>query len=139
MGKSYSKNADEQAIKSLLQDYAAAYNSGDVNRVMPLWAENGIVLAANRAPVVGKKAIKAWKQREHFAKFSYQMKLYSEEIGVGEDWAFQRGRYRVTVTPKSGATPVKDEGKFLQIWQRQSDGSWKVARDMANSNKAPRS
>jgi ketosteroid isomerase-like protein len=30
--------------------------------------------------------------------------------------------------------PIDDQGKYLVIFQRQADGSWRVARDMDNSN-----
>jgi len=35
------------------------------------------------------------------------------------------------MTMKDG---TKDRGKFLDIWKKQTDGSWKVAIDMVNSD-----
>jgi ketosteroid isomerase-like protein len=29
---------------------------------------------------------------------------------------------------------VEDRGKYLEIWKRQADGSWKVALDIFNSD-----
>ena len=33
----------------------------------------------------------------------------------------------------SGKT-IKDHGKFVEIWKKQADGSWKCAVDMFNSD-----
>ena len=30
--------------------------------------------------------------------------------------------------------PIPDHGKYIEIWRRQSDGSWKVALDIFNSD-----
>jgi ketosteroid isomerase-like protein len=35
---------------------------------------------------------------------------------------------------KDGGEPIPYDGKFLTIFKRQSDGSWKIHRDIYNSN-----
>ena len=60
------------------------------------------------------------------------MEINAEEIVVLGDWAFSSGNY--------SADPVKDgktlhfEGKFLTVFKRQDDGSWKIYRDSASMN-----
>ena len=43
--------------------------------------------------------------------------------------------YAMTMKPKTGAS-IADVGKYLSVWQKQSDGSWKMVRDISNSDKA---
>ena len=57
-----------------------------------------------------------------------------EEVHVADEWAFERGTYTVTFTPKGTMLTVQDVGKYLTIYQRQADGAWKMARDIWNSN-----
>jgi ketosteroid isomerase-like protein len=33
-----------------------------------------------------------------------------------------------------GGEPQKDSGKFIEVWRRQGDGSWKIADDIFNSS-----
>jgi ketosteroid isomerase-like protein len=40
----------------------------------------------------------------------------------------------LTLTPRAGGTAINDEGKYLVVVQRQTDGSYKVARDIDNSS-----
>ena len=46
----------------------------------------------------------------------------------------ERGRYEITLAPKAGDAPMDDTGKYITIYQRQSNGSWKIARDIWNSD-----
>ena len=33
--------------------------------------------------------------------------------------------------------PAADDGKYIEIWKRQADGSWKIAYDIFNSDLPP--
>ncbi len=44
-----------------------------------------------------------------------------------------RGRpfqHFVGVRASSGHDPITDEGRYVMIWKRQRDGSWKLSMDM---------
>jgi ketosteroid isomerase-like protein len=47
--------------------------------------------------------------------------------------AYDRGTYSMTITPP-GAAAIEDRGKYLTIYRKQADGSWKVLRVMYNSD-----
>jgi ketosteroid isomerase-like protein len=50
--------------------------------------------------------------------------------------AYTQGTYEFTATdPKSG--PVNDRGKFVVVWKKQTDGGWKIAADIWNSDLPP--
>ena len=65
------------------------------------------------------------------AKFS----LAPEEVQIaGSDWAFERGTYEITLTPKAGGQPMQDAGKYITVYRRQPDDIWAMARDIWNSS-----
>ncbi len=66
------------------------------------------------------------------------MTVKYEEVEASGDWAFVRGTYTQTVTPKAGGAATLVDGKFLAIWKRQADGSWKMYIDCFNSNVPPK-
>jgi ketosteroid isomerase-like protein len=69
------------------------------------------------------------------AAFRAEFSLDITEVELtGEDCAFERGTYTIALTPKAGGTPIRDTGKYLTIYRRQTDHSWLMARDMWNSN-----
>lgn len=53
------------------------------------------------------------------------------------DWGFDRGTYHHTMTPKAGGAPISGNGKYLWLYQRQPDGSWKLSRVIWNSSDPP--
>lgn len=123
---------DVAALRQILADYVAGYNTGDLKRVMDLWTDDAVVMPNGEPVVVGKKAVEEWKG-EYFKQYSFELTSTSDELQVGGDWAFNRGAFDVTMTPKDGSAPIRERGKFIQIFRRQPDGSWKIARDMGNS------
>ena len=58
------------------------------------------------------------------------------ETQVAGDWAYEHGNSTVTITPKSGK-PTVESFRYLDIYRRQSDGSWKIHRDMGNNGSPP--
>lgn len=53
---------------------------------------------------------------------------------VGPDLAFARGVYTYFAEPTQGGDPIWWDGKYLTVFQRQPDGSWKIYRDVFDSN-----
>jgi uncharacterized protein (TIGR02246 family) len=126
--------ADEAAIGRVRTEYEAAVNAGDAARVTALYTADGMTMPNHRPLVSGRDAILAYEQ-ELMSTYTPALSLTPAETRVHGDWAFHRGSYRLTLTPKAaGATPVTDEGKFLVLLEKQTDGSWKLARGISNSD-----
>ena len=56
-----------------------------------------------------------------------------EELG---DTAIEVGAYTLDIRP-AGGEATQDVGKYVIIWKRQADGSWKWAVDIFNTNLPP--
>lgn len=125
--------ADTAAIKALGDQYIAAVNSGDAAAVTATFTDDGIGMPPNQAAREGKQAIQA-NYEAMFKAYTVKFAPTPLETQVAGDWAYGRGNYTWTATPKSGK-PLEDSGKYLNILKRQSDGSWKVYRLISNSNK----
>jgi len=83
----------------------------------------------------GKPDVEAWA-RELFGQFKTKHASVSDRnVVVIGDWAFERGSFVWAVSPAAGGETTEDQGRFLAIWRRQPDGSWKVAHDIWNSSK----
>jgi ketosteroid isomerase-like protein len=62
--------------------------------------------------------------------------LTIDEIDGRADLAYVRGSYSMTLHPQGAPAPVDDVGKYLEIRMHQADGSWLLAVDIFNSDKA---
>ena len=55
------------------------------------------------------------------------------EVAKSGDMAYVSGTYTFNVKDAGGKT-MKDRGKYLEVWKRQADGSWKCSADAWNSD-----
>lgn len=123
--------ADQAAIRAA--DDAAAQHI--IAKDWAGWAgdftEDAILMPPNGDPVMGPAGIKAWA--EAFPPFT-DFKVTLEEVEGRGDLAYGRGTYSMVISPPGAPAPIPDHGKYLAIYRKQADGSWKASRDIFNSN-----
>ena len=124
------------AAEAIFTKYAAFLGAGDADGWATLWVEDGVQMPPDEPPVVGRSQITE-KLRSLLAQFRFDMHIQTEEVRSAGDWAFARGNYQATLRPKTGGPEIPINGKFMTILARQSDGSWRIYRDIFNSNVPP--
>jgi ketosteroid isomerase-like protein len=125
---------DLQAINTLQSQVDSAIINGDTERYVGFLADDAVLMPPNAPPVVGKEAIRSWN-----AAMSKEMKIEAytssdDEVVVAGDWAFRRATVDWTIRSRAIGQPIRDSAKYLIVYARQPDGSWKVARDIWSSN-----
>jgi ketosteroid isomerase-like protein len=50
------------------------------------------------------------------------------------DMVYSQGTYTMTATNPKTKKPVTDHGKYLTVYTKQADGSWKAVADTFNSD-----
>jgi uncharacterized protein (TIGR02246 family) len=123
--------ADEEAIREIWRTYCEARVAGDADLWLSLWDPEGIQLPPG-SPARGKDVLDELVPKGFAAGSVSSMNIYPEEITVAGDWAYSRGTYDSDRVVEGKA--VRVEGKFLTIFRRQPDGSWKIYRDCFNSS-----
>jgi ketosteroid isomerase-like protein len=59
------------------------------------------------------------------------------EAEVSGDLGYFWIAYTLTAMPIAGGEPIEEQGKSVFIIRRQQDNSWKIARLIDNSDRAP--
>jgi ketosteroid isomerase-like protein len=93
---------DKGAVGLIRDRYIAAVDSGNLDELMSLWTDNGVLLPPDQPAVVGKEAIRTWYQGM-FSQFEVAATLRPAETHIASDWGFDRGAYTLTLTPKAPA------------------------------------
>jgi uncharacterized protein (TIGR02246 family) len=133
--------ADSVAISRVLAQWVEAYRGGDAEALVRLHTEDAVMLPDDAPAFWGRDAILAWYEElfgsrprgEASEDPQVESSWADEEIQVAGDWGFYRGTYRFAWrTPQGEAREVR--GKDITIFQRQSDGAWKIAREMWNGD-----
>lgn len=121
------------AIEAANGRFLDAFKRGDKAGLMANYTDDAILMMQNE---------EAWRGREGldkgFSAFLSQMSFKegaakTEDVMVAGDLAVETGTFAWTFQARSGAE-IKDKGKYLTIWKRQTDGSWKIVRDINNSD-----
>lgn len=91
------------------------------------FADDGVTLGNGAAPVVGRVAIA--KSANWLAK-DYQLTWTPTDavMGPSGDMGYTWGHYEGHSKDANGY-PITTSGRYITIWRKQPDGSWKVALD----------
>ncbi len=120
-----STQADEGAIRQLVETWMTASKAGDVAAVLELMSDDAIFMVPGREPF-GKEAFAAASRGMKDVRIEGSSEI--QELKVLGDWAWMRNRLRVTITPPGGK-PMVRSGYTLTILRKKPDGKWVLARD----------
>jgi ketosteroid isomerase-like protein len=126
----------EQLLRDLDAQWAKAAAAKDVEQTIGYYSDDAIVLPPNATGAATKEAIRnVWK--DTFASPGLVISWQPTRVQVGKsgEMAWVRGTYELTMNDASGK-PIDDHGKYLEVWEKQTDGNWKCAADMWNSDLA---
>jgi ketosteroid isomerase-like protein len=98
------------------------------------FADDAVELANGEAPVIGQAAIAAgttWKPSDYQLTWTPDGGRMSASGDMGFTWGHYEGRAK-----DRDGTPILDSGRYMTVWKKQPDGSWKVALDASNKEPA---
>ena len=125
--------AVRRAIDSANARLADALTREDAAAQSANYSSDAMVMMANMPAWKGQAEIQT-KAGELFQAWDVKdPKFTTESVEISGDLAVETGTYSMTLTPKDGK-PMADNGKYITVWKRQADGSWKIFRDISNSN-----
>ena len=131
--------ADITAINEIWTQYAATLTAGDLDLWISLWTDDGIRMAPDAPAVIGKEQIRE-AMKPVFDQMTLDVTITSiEDAKVYGDLGLTRCNATLDMTPKAGGETIHamGDGKALTLYERQPDGSWKIAIDCFNSNVPP--
>lgn len=124
--------ADEATIRGINPAWFKAYNAGDVNSIVALYAEDAVLNGPGAPAARGQAAIREFLMKDVATSTAAGMTFNAgstTDAGVTGDLGWEWGTF--TVTDKSGATV--DRGKYVTVYARK-DGKWLIIRDIWNSD-----
>ena len=128
------RSADEATLKNLDAEWSKAAGAKDVDKTASYYSDDAVVLPPNMATINGKQGARAmWQGMFSVPGFGGGWKVAKVEVARSGDLAYVTGTYELSETDAKGK-PMTDKGKYLEVWKKQADGTWKCAIDMFNSD-----
>jgi uncharacterized protein (TIGR02246 family) len=121
---------DRATIQNLNDQFAKAFNTGDIAAVAAHYTEDAVVLPPGAEMVMGRDAILTfWKSA---AEQIADIKLTAVDIKpLGDNAAREIGTFSLRT---KGAQPHQVTGKYVVVWEKVG-ADWKLAADIWNTNK----
>jgi uncharacterized protein (TIGR02246 family) len=125
-------DANAKALAKLDDDWSAAAATRDAAKVASFYAEDALAYPPNEPVAVGRAAAqKVWAA--YFADPSFRISWKTTHAEVNGDLGFTSGTYEDSFKGPDGKL-VEEKGKYLCVWKKQKDGSWKAIHDMWNAD-----
>lgn len=128
------RSADEEALKNLDTEWSKAAGAKDVDKTASYYSDDALVLPPNMPAIHGKQGARAmWQGMFSVPGFGGGWKVSKVEVARSGDIGYVTGSYELSESDAAGK-PSTDKGKYLEVWKKQADGSWKCIVDMFNSD-----
>ncbi len=123
------------AIRQLDVEFMKAANAKNAGAlVRAFYAPDAVMMPPNHPIVEGRTGIQGFLQSLIDGGFT-SIKLDTTTVASAGDLAYGRGRYTLSMSPPGGA-PVQDIGKYVVVYRRQANGSWRAVADIFNGDQA---
>ena len=126
--------AAEATIRAGTTTWNDAYNAGEVDKILALYAEDTVVMPPNVPAITGREALRAYLTKDIAASRAAGLvaKDGSSSVGVSADLAWHAGSS--SVVDATGKTI--ETGSYVEVWRR-TDGHWLMVRDIWNDDAPP--
>jgi ketosteroid isomerase-like protein len=106
--------SDSAAIRQVDADYVAAFNAKDMDKLLPMYAENSVFMPPNKPMLRGRDPLKSF-YADLFGQGATGLTLSPDEVSGHGPIAYQSGSFSLS----RGAT--HDRGKFLFVMRKLGD------------------
>jgi uncharacterized protein (TIGR02246 family) len=121
-------NANERAIRDVVNLWHKATAAGDVDTVLGLMTDDAVFLVPGRPPMRKADYASAAKAQAAHAAPKFDGTSEIQELRVVGDWAYMWTRLSVVATPADGSPATVRTGHTLTILRKER-GKWLLARD----------
>ena len=128
-----------QAIEAAMTKYVAAVKGGDPTAIAESYTDDAIVVMPSGPPMKGKAELTKGFADMLAASSVTVLRSSNVERTITGDVAVETGAFEVTMRPKALGRETTDSGQYMVVWQRQPDGSWRMARAFNRADAPPKS
>ncbi len=112
-----------------------AYNRGEIEGFVRPYSDDVWVFPPNAQPFQGRQAAFDFFQRGYDEGFR-NLQLTTTGLDRHGTMAYETGTFTGEMTP-AGQPRQADNGKYVHVWKRSSNGDWHIHFAMWNSNNPP--
>jgi ketosteroid isomerase-like protein len=126
------------AIEIAKTEFREGFNTGDIDRVLSVFAPGFIDLSADQPGFYGPEARKQLERRlqQLFSAYKVRMFMMVADITIGHDLATDWGWHKLWLTPHAGGATRFLRLRYSEQWAKQ-EGEWKIVLLMTAADPRP--
>jgi uncharacterized protein (TIGR02246 family) len=129
--------ADEASIRAASAAWSAASQSKDLDKAVAVYSDDAVGFTDGGPIATTRADLRAvWQQVFAAPDSSLTWKTTAVHVAQSGDIAYEYGAYSLATNDKQGRITTQP-GKYVLVWKKQADGSWKVAIDIDNKDALP--
>ena len=122
----------EAKVLAQLDDaWSASAGKRDLDLLVSFYADDAVAYPPNDKVAAGHTAIRAAWAGITDPNYALSWKATSAGVSSGGELGFTAGTFVESTKGTDGKTAMAT-GKFLCVWRKQKDGTWKAIHDMWN-------
>jgi ketosteroid isomerase-like protein len=129
---------DQRQISVAKTEYREAYNSGDVPRLLSVFASGFTDCSEGEPSFYGTEARRALELRTSrlFQQYKVEMFVIIIDIVVKDAFAYDWGWHKVRLTDKQSGEIADAKYRYFETWSREGD-AWKINYIITNKEMPP--
>ena len=132
-----SAESASKAVRTADASFQQAIAAKDLNKIMSFYADSAVLMPAAKPQLAGKAAVqKEWQELLSIPAFQNSSKLLRVETAGSNDLAYTMGSYETRLMGEDGKV-LTEPGKWLSVWKKQPDGTWRVVVETYNTDIPP--
>jgi uncharacterized protein (TIGR02246 family) len=129
------READARALREgEVAAFISDWSGKDADRIAAHYTDDGNVIIPNSPVMTGRDAIgKAMKEALADPNWSLALQPVQVEVSRSGDLGYARGTYVLTATDQKSKKAVTEKGRFVTVFRKGADGTWKAVQDINNA------
>ncbi len=109
-----------------------AFGKRDAGQSASMYAPDATLMLTNVPLVKGADIGPLLKEMMADPNFAMTFNTAKVEASTSGEFGYTRGAYTMTMTDSKSKKVLRESGKYLTVYARQADGSWKIVDDINN-------
>jgi len=127
--------ADEKTIREMVDQNPKDWAAKDADKIAAYYSDDASVLATDMKTITGMADIKVAMKQFFDMDFTYQNgPSVKVEVAKAGDLAYAQGTETSRFTDPKTKKAMVEEGKWVTVFKKQANGSWKAVSDIFNAD-----
>lgn len=126
------READSRSLRAAEEAAIIAFSSKDGDRMIAAYSSDANLMLSNSPVLTGEDLRAAIKALAADPNFSMQFHTDRVETAKSGEIGYTRGAYTLTMTDPKTKRVLSEKGKYVTVYAKQADGSWKIIEDISN-------